>query len=186
MGRDGLRRRSVRGVQAVRIGGQPVHHRVPVLRQPAAPARAEAAARARRAERAARGARRARRAARALGRGRDAARAARCARGSAAGRSARPYATIALVAVSAAALWVADPRRTASCYAELVDRRSAATATGGGSSRSQFAYFKGGGLYAFVALVAIGLFGWLLERRHGPAVVLALFLGAGVAGALVA
>jgi membrane associated rhomboid family serine protease len=49
---------------------------------------------------------------------------------------------------------------------------------------SQFAY--GDGLYAFVTLVAIAIFGWLCERRHGPAVVLALALGAGVAGALVA
>ena len=51
----------------------------------------------------------------------------------------------------------------------------------------QFAYFEGGGggLYAFVAILAIGLFGWLLERRHGPAVVLGLFLGAGALGALV-
>jgi membrane associated rhomboid family serine protease len=49
---------------------------------------------------------------------------------------------------------------------------------------SQFAYANG--LYEFVALVAIGIFGWLLERRHGPAVVLALFFGAGAGGALVA
>ena len=49
---------------------------------------------------------------------------------------------------------------------------------------SQFAYVNG--LYAFVTLVTIALFGWLLERRHGPAVVLALFLGAGATGALVA
>ena len=50
----------------------------------------------------------------------------------------------------------------------------------------QFAYFEGGGggLYAFVAILATGLFGWLVERRHGPAVVLALFLGAGALGAL--
>ena len=39
--------RSVRGVQAVRLGGQPVHHRVPLLRAPPAPARPEAAPRAR-------------------------------------------------------------------------------------------------------------------------------------------
>jgi membrane associated rhomboid family serine protease/DNA-directed RNA polymerase subunit RPC12/RpoP len=53
---------------------------------------------------------------------------------------------------------------------------------------SQFVYFRGGGagVYAFLAIGAAGLFGWLLERRHGPAVVLALYLGAGVAGGLVA
>ncbi len=52
----------------------------------------------------------------------------------------------------------------------------------------QFVYFEGGGggIYAFVAVLATGLFGWLLERRHGPASVLALFLGAGALGALAA
>jgi hypothetical protein len=49
---------------------------------------------------------------------------------------------------------------------------------------SQFAYANG--LYAFVTILAVGIFGWLLERRHGPAVVLALFLGGGAAGALLA
>ena len=34
--------------------------------------------------------------------------------------------------------------------------------------------------------MAVAIFGWLMERRWGPAVVLALFLGGGVAGALVA
>jgi membrane associated rhomboid family serine protease len=36
--------------------------------------------------------------------------------------------------------------------------------------------------YAFVSLVAIGLFGWLLERRHGPVAVLTLFVIGGVGG----
>jgi membrane associated rhomboid family serine protease len=36
--------------------------------------------------------------------------------------------------------------------------------------------------YALVALGSIGLFGWLLERRHGPLVVLGLFLIGGVGG----
>jgi membrane associated rhomboid family serine protease len=49
---------------------------------------------------------------------------------------------------------------------------------------SQFTYNNG--LYAFVALLAVAIFGWLLERRLGRAAVLALFLGAGVGGALVA
>ncbi len=39
--------RFVRGVQAMRVGGQPVHHRVPLLRAPPAAARPQAAARAR-------------------------------------------------------------------------------------------------------------------------------------------
>jgi membrane associated rhomboid family serine protease len=36
--------------------------------------------------------------------------------------------------------------------------------------------------YAFVALGSIGLFGWLLERRHGSLSVLVLFLLGGVGG----
>jgi membrane associated rhomboid family serine protease len=36
--------------------------------------------------------------------------------------------------------------------------------------------------YAFVTLLAIALFGWLLERRHGPIVVVTLFLLGGVGG----
>jgi membrane associated rhomboid family serine protease len=36
--------------------------------------------------------------------------------------------------------------------------------------------------YAFGTLLAIGLFGWLLERRHGPLPVLALFALGGVGG----
>src|ERR1700677_3592258 len=43
---DVLGCRSVRGVQAVRLGGKPVHHRVPLLRAQTAPARAQAAAHA--------------------------------------------------------------------------------------------------------------------------------------------
>jgi len=36
--------------------------------------------------------------------------------------------------------------------------------------------------YAFLALGAIGLFGYLLERRHGPLVVIGLFVLGGVGG----
>lgn len=49
---------------------------------------------------------------------------------------------------------------------------------------AQFVYLNG--LYAFVALLAIAIFGWLLERRHGPLLVLALFFGAGASGAIAA
>ena len=40
--------------------------------------------------------------------------------------------------------------------------------------------------YAIVALGTIALFGWLLERRHGPALVLILFAVGAVGGAAVA
>lgn len=48
---------------------------------------------------------------------------------------------------------------------------------------SLFAYHSG--FYQLTTLVAIALFGWLLERRHGPLVVLGIFLVAGVSGELV-
>jgi membrane associated rhomboid family serine protease len=47
-----------------------------------------------------------------------------------------------------------------------------------------FAYVNG--LYAFIALLATAIFGWLLERRRGGAIVLAVFFGGGVTGALAA
>jgi len=49
---------------------------------------------------------------------------------------------------------------------------------------SPFAYVNG--LYAFVALLATAIFGWLLERRHGPMVVLVVFFGGAVSGGLAA
>jgi membrane associated rhomboid family serine protease len=102
-------------------------------------------------------------------------------RSSSYGGEARPYATIALVAASAVA-WVVFHARP-SLFGEMTiigpldgDWWKLFT--------SLFAY--GNGLYAFFTLVAIALFGTLMERRHGPLVVLALFLGLGAAGALAA
>jgi membrane associated rhomboid family serine protease len=95
--------------------------------------------------------------------------------------TARPYATIALVALSCVA-WVllrADFIR--------LDRPIIFGPLHGDWWKllsTQVSYLNG--WYAFFTLLVIAIFGWLLEQRHGPAVVLALFLGAGVAGALVA
>ncbi len=77
--------------------------------------------------------------------------------------------------------WCATPNRTSTST-----WRSSARCNGDWWKlfTNQFAYLNG--LYAFITLLAVAIFGWLLERRHGPAVVLALFLGAGAAGALVA
>ena len=49
---------------------------------------------------------------------------------------------------------------------------------------TQFAYSSG--VYAFVVLAAVALYGSLLERRHGPVTVLVVFFGCGVSGVLVA
>jgi hypothetical protein len=43
-----------------------------------------------------------------------------------------------------------------------------------------------GGAYQFATLLAIGIFGWLLERRHGPFVVIAIAIVAGAGGMFVA
>lgn len=95
----------------------------------------------------------------------------------------RPYATIAIVAVSIA-LWVAWQGGAVS----LSKLRIEGPLEGHWWKliTSQFAYGNGfsGFLYGFLVLAAAAIFGWLLEQRHGAALVLALFLGGGVLGAL--
>jgi membrane associated rhomboid family serine protease len=93
----------------------------------------------------------------------------------------RPYATMALVA-AACVVWVVE-------HAEpLLYVHMAIIGPLNGDwwklFTNEFAYLNG--VYAFVAILAVAIFGWLLERRHGSAAVLALFLGAGATGALVA
>jgi membrane associated rhomboid family serine protease len=53
---------------------------------------------------------------------------------------------------------------------------------------SQFVYGRGlsSGLCMFATLLSVAIFGSLMERRHGPLVVLGLFFGAGVTGGLLA
>jgi membrane associated rhomboid family serine protease len=93
----------------------------------------------------------------------------------------RPYATIVLVSASAV-LWIL---LRAGYFS--VEKLAVAGPLHGDWWKLftwQFAYLNG--LYAFVALLVVAIFGWLLERRLGPLFVLVVFLGAGVAGALVA
>jgi membrane associated rhomboid family serine protease len=93
----------------------------------------------------------------------------------------RPYATIALVAASCV-VWV-----VAHAEPDLYGHMAILGPLNGDWWKlftSAFAYLDG--VYAFVAIVAVAIFGWLLERRHGSAMVLALFFGAAVAGGLVA
>jgi membrane associated rhomboid family serine protease len=98
-----------------------------------------------------------------------------------AGVDSRPYATITLVVI-ACGMWVA----TTSGFVSPAKLAIAGPLDGQWWRllSSQFLYADG--VYAFVALLAVAVFGWLLERRHGHLVVIALFLGAGVGGALVA
>ena len=95
--------------------------------------------------------------------------------------ASRPYATIGLVAASCV-VWVL----LRGGFVDLGKLIIVGPLNGDWWKlfTSQFAYVNG--LYAFATLVTIGIFGWLLERRHGPVVVLAVFLGAGATGALVA
>ncbi|HSZ69543.1 MAG TPA: rhomboid family intramembrane serine protease [Solirubrobacteraceae bacterium] len=96
-----------------------------------------------------------------------------------------PYATIALVAV-ACVMWVL----TSGGYLLLGKVVVVGPLQGDWWKlfTYPFGYLAGfySGLYAFAALLAVGIFGWLLERRHGPAAVLAVFFGAGATGALMA
>jgi hypothetical protein len=93
----------------------------------------------------------------------------------------RPYVTMLAVAVSCGGwiAWHAEP----SLYAHMA---VIGPLNGDWWKLLTSAFVDANGVFAFVTLLAIGLFGWLLERRHGWPVVLALFLGASVAGALVA
>jgi Rhomboid family len=94
----------------------------------------------------------------------------------------RPYATITLVVLSVAA-WVlihAEPE----AYLKLailgpLDHDWWKLVS------SAFAYGPRG-IPAFLIVTTVAIFGWLLERRHGPFIVLVVFIGAGVSGALVA
>jgi membrane associated rhomboid family serine protease len=99
----------------------------------------------------------------------------------------RPYATFALIAacVVGMLLYAADPTRDLG-YVTIVRDAS------GFSHDDVWRWFitpflHGDQLgYGFVALVAVGIFGTLLERRFGPVAVIATFILAGAAGAAVA
>lgn len=96
-----------------------------------------------------------------------------------------PYATIALVAAGAG-VWIAAQ----GAYVDLGKLVIAGPLNGDWWRllSSQFVYGSGfsSGLFMFATLVCVALFGGLLERRHGPVVVVALFFLAGVTGALAA
>ena len=96
-----------------------------------------------------------------------------------------PYATIALITASCG-VWIAAQ----GAYLSLEELILAGPLHGDWWRllTSQFLYGRGfsNGLFMFATLVSVAIFGTLLERRHGPLVVLALFFGAGITGGLVA
>jgi membrane associated rhomboid family serine protease len=96
-----------------------------------------------------------------------------------------PYATIALVAASCV-VWIAAQ----GAYLSLGKLVIAGPLNGDWWRlvTSPFVYGRGfsSGLFMFATLLAIAVFGGLLERRHGPFVVLALFFAASATGGLAA
>jgi membrane associated rhomboid family serine protease len=87
----------------------------------------------------------------------------------------RPYATLALVLLSLfgfLVLSIVDPADIA--VAGPIHGQWWRVVT------SQFLY--GSAWYELAAVLAVGIFGWLLEQRHGPFVVLALFVVCGAGG----
>lgn len=93
----------------------------------------------------------------------------------------RPYATIALVAAGAI-MWVL---LRAGYFSVLrVGVLGPLQGDWWKLFTAPFAYLYG--WYALVTLLVVAIFGWLMERRVGPIVVLGLFFAAGAAGVLVA
>jgi membrane associated rhomboid family serine protease len=91
---------------------------------------------------------------------------------------ARPYATILLVALGivGSVLWRTGwiGLRSIELYGSLAGSHAWRLVT------ASFVYNNTG--YAFVAIGAVALFGYLLEHRHGPVVVIGLFLIGAVGG----
>jgi membrane associated rhomboid family serine protease len=89
----------------------------------------------------------------------------------------RPYASIALVLIgmAGAIVW-----RTGLVGLHTIDIFGKPGSHWWRILTAPFVYNNTG--YAFVALGAIALYGWLLERRHGPLLVLVLFLVGGIGG----
>ncbi|HXC45257.1 MAG TPA: rhomboid family intramembrane serine protease [Solirubrobacteraceae bacterium] len=96
-----------------------------------------------------------------------------------------PYATIALVAASCG-VWIAAQ----GAYVNLGKLVIAGPLYGDWWRllSTQFVYGSGfsSAMFMFATLLSVGVFGALIERRHGPLVVLMLFFLAGVSGALLA
>jgi membrane associated rhomboid family serine protease len=93
----------------------------------------------------------------------------------------RPYATLALVAVGLVGclLW-----RTSAVTIQQIAVFEKPGSHWWRLITSGFVYSNTG--YAFITLGAIAVFGWLLERRHGPLPVIALYAVGAVGGAAAA
>jgi hypothetical protein len=104
-----------------------------------------------------------------------------------------PYAT-ALIVIATCAVWILTRAGYVSPL-NLVAVRGQLTTDWWHVLTAPFTYYDyytgsfssfGAGVYQFATLFAVALFGWLLERRHGPLVVIALFLIGAAGGIYVA
>jgi membrane associated rhomboid family serine protease len=87
----------------------------------------------------------------------------------------RPYVTIALVALSVAGLILL-------AFVGKADVAVAGPINGQWWRVASSPFVYTNPWYEFAAVLTIGIFGWLLERRHGPFVVLILFFACGSGG----
>ncbi|HWF53434.1 MAG TPA: rhomboid family intramembrane serine protease [Solirubrobacteraceae bacterium] len=94
-----------------------------------------------------------------------------------------PYATMLLLAAGFAGTLLYRAAALGSTHAQLLWADNG-THLWWRLSVATFTYTNTG--YGFVTLFVIGLFGWLLERRHGPLVVIALYAAGAVGGTAVA
>jgi membrane associated rhomboid family serine protease len=94
----------------------------------------------------------------------------------------RPYATIALIIVSLAVSIVIASDQVADVGGLFfpVENEWWRVVT------TPFVYDSGSPFYAFIALIGVGVFGTMIERRFGPVALVVVFLAAGAGGAALA
>src|SRR5579863_587388 len=104
----------------------------------------------------------------------------------------RPYATGAII-IATAIVWVATRAAWLSASQWVILGRFHVASQWTHLLTAPFTYFyagsganlTGSGVYQFATLLGVAIFGWLLERRHGPLPVALLFLVGAVGGTLV-
>ena len=106
---------------------------------------------------------------------------------------ARPYVTSAIV-LATGAVWIATRANWLAAAGWVVQGRFHFATQWPHLITAPFTYYYSGsganltgtGVYQFAALFAIALFGWLLERRHGPIATTVIFIAGAVGGTAVA
>jgi hypothetical protein len=104
-----------------------------------------------------------------------------------------PYAT-ALILFATGAVWIATRAHWLSAASWVISGRFHLASQWTHLITAPFTYYysasganlTGTGVYQFITLFAVALFGWLLERRHGALVTAAVFLAGAIGGSYVA